>query len=97
MSSRYEVVPFAVETYGAMCKEARALTDTLSKKAKEASGDSRARSLFYQRVQAAVQGGNARTIVGHTTRTRRRESPPSLTSDFLSRTAPDHLNDDFVY
>ena len=61
LSFRYKVVPFAVETYGAMFKEAQALTDALSKKAKEASCDRRVRMLFYRRVQAAVQGGNART------------------------------------
>ena len=66
LSDRYEVRPFAVETFGAMSKTARELTDTLAGMADSldrVSHCNNARSLFYGRIAIAMQAGNARAIV----------------------------------
>ena len=63
LSDRYDVRPFAVETFGAMSKTARELTDTLAGMAAGVSHCNNARSLFYRHIAVAVQARNARAIV----------------------------------
>lgn len=60
----HEFVAFAVETLGSFGNDAKCFVDVLGKLLNDASGDSRAKSFFIQRISLAIQRGNIASIMG---------------------------------
>lgn len=57
------VLPFAVETLGPWCDEAKKFTDELGQLLVSTSGERRAKEFFKQNISIAIQRGNAASIM----------------------------------
>ncbi|POS81678.1 hypothetical protein EPUL_006654, partial [Erysiphe pulchra] len=60
----YIFIPFAVETFGPWCSEARKFIDSLGKMLFDTTGDSRAKNFLIQRISLAIQRGNGASVMG---------------------------------
>ena len=58
------LLPFAVETLGPWCEEAKSFTDELGRLLVAATGEVRAKKFFKQNISIAIQRGNAASIMG---------------------------------
>ncbi|CAL8119405.1 unnamed protein product [Orchesella dallaii] len=69
LSTNYFFVPFAVETLGTFGLDAKHFVSVLGTFLKLASGDSRSKAYFIQRISISIQRGNAASILGTIPRT----------------------------
>ena len=63
LADNYIFVPFAVETLGPWCREAKALISTIGRCLVQLSGDPRSSEFLRQRISIAIQRGNAVSIL----------------------------------
>jgi hypothetical protein len=64
LSPSYDFFPFAVETFGSWGSEAWALSSELGKRLALRTGESRSTAFFRQRLDVAIQRGNAAAVRG---------------------------------
>ncbi|KAJ4432237.1 hypothetical protein ANN_20853 [Periplaneta americana] len=63
LADNYIFVPFAVETFGSWCIEAKALISTIGRSLVQLSGDPRSSQYLHQRIGITIQCGNATSIL----------------------------------
>jgi len=64
LSVAYSFVPIAVETFGAWGPEAMAFISELGRRIVVATGDPRSTAFLRQRIDVALQRGNAASVMG---------------------------------
>lgn len=64
LESAYDFVPFAVETAGPWCSEAKKFVMDLGRRLREKGRDPRSGSYLVQHISLAIQRGNAASIMG---------------------------------
>lgn len=64
LNQNYHFVPFAVETMGPWCKEAKTFFNELAKQITMKTHEPRAKSFLQQRISIAIQKGNAASVMG---------------------------------
>ena len=63
LADNYIFVPFAVETLGPWCREAKSLISTIGRCLVQLTGDPRSSEFLRQRISIAIQRGNAVSIL----------------------------------
>jgi len=64
LSVAYSFVPIAIETFGAWGPEAMAFISELGRRIVYATGDPRSTAFLRQRIDVALQRGNAASVMG---------------------------------
>ena len=64
IEQNYKFIPFAVETMGPWCYEAKKFVDELSKMITIKTNEPRTKSFLKQRISIAIQKGNAASVMG---------------------------------
>jgi hypothetical protein len=64
LSQNYHFVPFAVETMGPWCKEAKVFFNELAKNISLKTHEPRSKSFLQQKISMAIQKGNAASVMG---------------------------------
>jgi hypothetical protein len=64
ISRNHIFIPFAVETFGPWCNEARDFVQSVGKRLRSITGEPRSTNYLRQRISIAIQRGNAASVMG---------------------------------